>query len=107
MTRTTKRLEAHAAWMQCRQAALAALFLPAGQGRPARVTTTDIHNPPVFSSQTAGMMKVDCRHLAAERGPNSDTFKEVLLSFSLRRWLHVFGREQLQCVRMKDSLTLV
>jgi hypothetical protein len=96
-------------WMQCRQTFFSKLAIPLSDGNITYMNLRDINDPTKYTWQTAAQIESYLYKFCQQgRTPPrlafymEDYIQERLHAANLRRWIHVFGRENLLCIQNED-----
>ena len=96
-------------WMECREKNFNMLAIPTYNGSTTYMSLSDLNNPMKFSWQTAGEIEnylyKRCKEGNVPPGiffPIADYLQERLHAMNLRRWIHIYGRENIICIHNND-----
>lgn len=98
-------------YLQCRRDYFKTLAITNSTGGRDYLSVAEINNPAEYTWQTAGLIENFLYRKCKQGRPATrplfemtDFIQERLHAANLRRWIHVFGRENLLCIQNEDML---
>lgn len=109
------RLDGLKKWVKCREIAFKSLLVQNSTHEKDYFNIRDLHNPNIISWETAQNIEIFLLHKCEFPTPtgnvldgliyHSDYLQERLSVENLKRWVHVFGKENMICIKNDDQLT--